>query len=140
MNQVVELGPTGDPGLLKGAAVNRSVGSDLNVVLNDQRPLLGELGIFPVGSVADVAEPVCSQHCPGVDHDPVAECGPGVDDHTRINLAVAADADPGTDHGPGADDGSCADAGSRFDRGVGTYRNAAAYLRRRVNHSSRVDG
>src|SRR3981189_1634057 len=115
VNQIVELGPVSDAGLLKSPAVNRGVGSNLNVVFDDQGPLLGELGVFPVGSIADVAEAVCSQHCPGVDHHPVTEGGPGVNDHAGINVTVIADADPGSDHSAAADDGSLTDTGAVLD-------------------------
>src|ERR1700692_3075710 len=134
MDQVVELGPARDAGLLEGPAVNRGVGSNLNVVLDDQRSLLWELSIFPVGSIADVAEAVCSQYRPGVDHHPVTERGPGVDDHAGINLALAADADAGSDDSSAANDGSVTNAGSLLDRGVSTNRDPVANLNRRVNH------
>src|SRR5260370_38020797 len=110
-----ELGPGSDAGLLKSPGVNRGVGSNLTVVLDDQGPVLGELGVFPVGLIADVAEAVCAQHRPGVDHHPVTERGPGVNDHAGINVTVVADADPGSDNSAAADDGSLTDTDAVLD-------------------------
>ncbi len=116
VNQVVELGPAADPGFFQGPAVNGGVGSDLHVVLNDQRALLGKLGVLPGRSIADVAEAIGPQHRPGVDHHPIAQGDAGVDDHPGVDAAIAADADAGADHRSAADDGGCADAGSLVDR------------------------
>ncbi len=97
VNQIVELGAAADPGFLKGAAVNRRVGTDLNVILYDQRSLLGELGVFPVGSIANVAEAVCSQYRTRREPPPGPQCRARINDHAGINMAVAADTNPGAD-------------------------------------------
>ena len=75
VNQVVELGPAGDPGFFESPTVDGGVGSDLDVILNDQRSLLGKLSVLAVSSIADVAEAIGSQHRPGVDHHPIAKGG-----------------------------------------------------------------
>ena len=82
MNEIVEFRAAADPGFLKSPAVNGGVGPYLNIILNDQRTLLRKLAVFPVGSITDVAEAVCSQHGPGVDDHPIAERGAWIDHHS----------------------------------------------------------
>ena len=80
VNQVVELGPAGDSGFFQGSAVNGGVGAHLNVVLEDQSALLGELGVLPSHPIANVAEAIGAQHRPSMNHYPIAEGDAGVDD------------------------------------------------------------
>ncbi len=125
VNQVVELGPAANARLLERPAVNGRVGSDLNVVLDDQRALLGKLGVLPARLIAYVAEAIGSQDRPRMDHHPIAQRGPGVDDHPGINAAIAANAHPRANRRSAADDRVGADAGSLVDDSVRANRDIA---------------
>ena len=140
VNQIVELGPAANPGFFERPAVDGGVGSHLNIVLNDQRTLLGKLGVLPGRAIADIAEAIGSQHRPGVDHHPVSERGARVDDHPGVDVAIAADSHAGADHRSAVDDGPGADTGSLLDRGVGADRDTRRNLHAGRKHRRRVDG
>src|SRR6202034_236695 len=116
---VIELGPATDPGGLKSAAVDGGVGAHLHVVLDDQRSLLGKLGVRATGPIADIPEAVSAQYRASVNHHAIAQGGARVDDNPGVDAAMAPDGDTSANHGSAADGGSWADAGSLFDDGMG---------------------
>src|SRR5271165_1843337 len=73
-------------------------------------------------------------------HHPIAQSGAGVDDHARVDAAVAADAHSSANHGPTADDGGWANADSLLNRGMGADRDVTANLYLRGKHGRRMDG
>ena len=57
------------------APVDRGVGADLDVVLDDDTPDLGDLHV--AGRARDIAEAVLPEADPGMQHDAVADQGSG---------------------------------------------------------------
>ena len=97
LHQIVDLGALADDGVADRAAVDRGVGADLDVVLDDDAADLRHLRDARAAP-GTIAEAVLADARAGMDDDAVADQrmhqrGAGAD------RAVAADAHAGPDHG-----------------------------------------
>ena len=119
LDEIVDLGSLADDRIARRAAVDRGIGADFDVVLNDDAPGLRDL--LMASRRRQITETVLADANAGMDDNAVAD--QGVDDSgSGADRAVAADADIGTDHGAGRDHGAGAD------------------LRARTDHRERIDG
>src|SRR5215470_190013 len=114
LDEIVDLGALPDHGVPDGPAVDRRIGTDLDIVLDDDAPDLGNL----MGSArpAHKAEAVLSDGAAGVDDDAIADQRMH-DRGARPDGAIAADAHVLADDRARADDGATADLGTGPDHG-----------------------
>ena len=91
VNEVVDFCAASNAGLGEGTAVDGGIGANLNVVFNDKGSLLRELRVGAGGGIADVSEAIGAEHCTGVDDDTIAKSGAGVENSSRMNVAVCPD-------------------------------------------------
>src|SRR5439155_1537794 len=118
LDEVVELGPAADDRLPQGGAVDRGVGADLDIVLDQHGADLSDL---PVRfAVEDVAEAVGADHGARMDHDALAEPHPGAHGDARVHDRRLADL------GAGPDERQRTDADGGSDRGARPVTTAAA--------------
>jgi hypothetical protein len=141
LHEVVDLAPSSHDGIAEGRAVDRGVGADLHVVLDQHAPHLGDLAMLL--AVEGEAEAVGAQHGPGVDHHPAAEAHTVAQAHVRIDhaalahLHAGADVDQrmqahtGADHRLALDHGERPHRGSRIDASVGGHHRRAVDARSR---------
>src|SRR5690606_36662653 len=71
LDEIIYLGPLADHRIGKRAAIDRGVGADLDVVLDDDAAELGHL--VEAGAARHVAEAVLADAHAGMDDDAVAE-------------------------------------------------------------------
>ncbi len=126
VNEVIDLCPAADAGLLESASVDGGVRADLHVVFNQQRPLLRELCVGAGLGVAHVAEAVGPEHRACVNDDAIAQRRSGIEHRPRIDAAVLADANPLADHRTGFDARAGADFGVGTDDRAGADRDSLA--------------
>jgi hypothetical protein len=112
LNEIVELGPGPDRGRIKGRAIDRRVGANLDIVAEVET---ADLRHFAEGApVGDVAETIRSEYRTGMHFDPRAEGDPVVQHHPGMqgaalaNHAVSANDHPGAEANPGTDARSAA--------------------------------
>ena len=134
LDEVVDLGPLTDDGPAQRRPVDRRVGADLDVVLDDHAADLRDLAVR--ASVEGIAEAVTAdhragvhddataemhalaQHDPRVQHAPLPHLDAGADVGERMDPNVRADDGAGADHREGADRRARIDARiARHDRG-----------------------
>src|SRR6202043_1161651 len=110
LHQVVDLGALADDGIPGRAAIDRRIGADLHVVLDDDAT---GLRYFLVAFRArQIAEAVLADTGARMDDHAIAEHG--VQDRSAgADRAAAADANAGPDDGAGGDHGAGADLGVR---------------------------
>src|SRR5271156_3849292 len=119
LDQIVDLGALTDGRIAGGAAVDRRIGSDLDIVLNDHAPRLGNLLV--TSWRRQIAKAVLAD--PGARMDDHAVTDQRVlDGDTGADNAVAPNAYVGTDHSAGPD------------------HRAGPDLRARPDHRKRIDG
>src|SRR5262245_43449364 len=136
LDKIVDLGSLPDYGVPDGAAVDRGIGADLDVVLDDHTPDLRDL----VGSARPAHKPeaVLSDGAAGVDDDAVADQRMH-DRGPRPDRAIAPDAYMGADRGPRADHGAAADLCAWPDHGSRVDRHAVFQARQRMDICGRCD-
>ncbi len=118
------------------AAVDRGVGADLDVVLDDHPADLRHLGV--AAGAHHVAEPVLAD--PGARMHDHAVAHQGVDQrHMRADGAVAPDPDLRPDHRPGVNHRAGADLRARPDHRARIDRDAAFEPRARMNERAGSD-
>src|SRR5258708_34985234 len=101
LERVMDRGGFADQGTAGGAAVDRRVGADLDVVLDDDPAGLRDLDRTAPGrgiAEAGLADPAARMDDDAVADERVPEGGAGAD------RAVAADAPAPTEHGVGGND------------------------------------
>ena len=124
LHQIVDLGALADDGVAGRAAIDRGVGADLDVVLNDDSP--GLRNFLVAARRRQIAEAVLADARAGMDDHAVADQrvehrGAGAD------RAVASDSDAGTDHRAGRDERARPDFGAGPDH------------RQRIDDHARLD-
>ena len=108
LHQVVDFRAAADDRGAHGRAVDRHVGADLDVILDDDPADLGDLAM--ARPVEDVAEAVGPQDGPGVDDDPAADLDVLPQDHVGVQHAAlphpasGSEDDVGMQNGPGLHD------------------------------------
>ena len=118
LHKIVDLGALADDGVAGRAAVDRDVGADFHVVLNDDA---ADLRDFPMAlRRRQIAEPV------------LADAGAGMDDHAVADQRVQH-------RRAGADRAIAADRDARADHGAGRDQRASADLGARADHRERID-
>src|SRR5713101_3952082 len=120
LHQVVDLRAAADDRRAHGGAVDGGIGADLDVVLDDESPDLGDLLVR--GSVEGITEAIG------------AEDGPGVDDHAIPNADPVAYHDPRVQHHVGSEHRSAAHIGER------AHERARADHRVTLDHRAGADG
>src|SRR6185369_15593761 len=83
MHQVVNFCSAADARLLERAPIDRGIGANIHVIFNFKASDLRELFGLPCGLIAHVAEPITSQHGPGVYDDSVSQSSTWVDCYVR---------------------------------------------------------
>src|SRR5260221_1654892 len=101
LDLIVELHALLDDGVVERTAVDRGVGTDLDIVADAHRADLRDLDPAPV--VVGDAEAVGVDHGPRMDDHRLAERAPRVDRDARIEAAIFADLDLLAHHAAGAD-------------------------------------
>src|SRR5258706_12383692 len=101
LDLIVELHALLDDGVVERTAVDRGVGTDLDIVADAHRADLRDLDPAPV--VVGDAKAVGADHRPRMDDHPLAERAPRVDHDARIEAAIFADLDLVAYHAAGAD-------------------------------------
>ena len=137
LHQVVDLGALADHRVADRAAVDRGVGADLDVVLDDDAADLRDLAV--AARAQQIAEAVLTDAAAGMDDDAVAD--QRVDDgRARADRrSRGRSARPGRSRQSGADHGAGADLGARTDHRAGIDRDAAFEPRRRMHQRARRD-
>jgi hypothetical protein len=87
LHKVVDLASAPDARDAEFGAVDAHARADLDIVLDDDRADLRDLGMF--GSVPAIAEAIGAQHAVGVDDDAMADGDALADDDVREKLAIA---------------------------------------------------
>ena len=118
LHLIVDLGPLADDGVAVGAAVDRGVGADLDVVLDDDAADLRHLQM--AARAGREAEPVLPDGDARMDDDAVADQRV-LDDGVGADEAIAPDRYRLADDGAGRDDCAAADLGARADNRPGLH-------------------
>ena len=95
LHEIINFGAFADDRILKSPPVDRGVGADLDIVLDDDPADLRHLEVAP--RAHGEAEPVLADPHARVHDDPVADQGMR-QRRERADVAVAADGDPVADH------------------------------------------
>jgi len=96
LDEVVDLGPAPDTGLAEGRPIDRAVGADFHVILDDDGAGLGDFLMSPILAF-DIAEAVRSDNHAAVKNDIVSDTDVFADGDVRIDDAVLADPHPWKD-------------------------------------------
>ena len=131
LHEVIDLGALADHRVAAGAAIDRGVGADLDIVLDDDPADLRHLQV-PAGPHGE-AETVLAEAGARMDDDAVAEervgqGRAGADRAVAPDPHVGADAGVRADHGAGADLGTGADRRRRDRRGRRASRRASGWM------------
>ena len=121
LHLVVDLGALPDHGVAARSTVDRGIGADLHVVLDDDPADLGHL-LVPLRA-RQVAEAILPDAAPRMHDDLVTEKRvrerrAGADRAAAADANVSADHRSRADHAPAADLGTRADDRGRIDRGA----------------------
>ena len=134
LDQIIDLGALADHRVAAGAAVDRGVGADLDVVLDDDAADLRHLQV-PLRPHGE-AEAVLPDAHAGMEDDAVADEARG----RRSRSAPIEQSRPIFTCGPitrmGADEGAGADFGRRSDDGAGIDRDAVLQPRRGMDEGA----
>src|SRR5262249_17911402 len=136
LDQIVDLGSLADDGGADRAAVDRGIGPDLHIVLDDHpanlRNLVGAL------AAAGKAEPVLPDGAARMDDDAIADQSMR-DRYIGADRTVTADPHAGPEHSARTDHGAASDLGPRPDHGAGIDRHAVLQARRRMVERARCN-
>src|ERR1041385_108986 len=101
MDQVIELHPLGDAGVIQRTAINGRILSDFQVTANLENSLLRK---FPMPAFSErVAESIRAEYGAGVNLYAVPDAHTRVNRHARVDSAVVADPGSRSNHEIGAD-------------------------------------
>ena len=136
VTSVADLGPLADDRVAVAAAIDDRIGTDLDIVLEDDAADLRDLQMGPVVRRRE-GKTFAADPRTAADRDPVAEqrhddrrewpdrrAPP--DPHVRPDYAVGADDRPAADLGPRADHGAGVDDDVGFEARIGMDRHARA--------------
>ena len=119
LHEVVDLGAAPHDRVAEHRAIDRRVGADLHVVLDEDPAHLRDLAVrLPVECVAEAVGP---DHRARMDDDPPAELDAGAEHHARVEHRVLAD------------------LGARPDERERVHAHAGAQDRARLDHGQRAD-
>src|SRR3954454_4815393 len=136
LDEVIDLRPLPDHGVAARAAVDRRIGADLDVVLDDDAPDLRHLAV--TAPAHGEAETVLPGLHPGVQDDAIAD--KGVEQgHVRPDRATPADPHLRPDHGLRADHRAGANLGVRADDHAGIDDHAMFEPGRRMDRGAGRD-
>src|SRR5262249_46263286 len=136
LDQIIDLGALSNDGVAAATPVDRGIGADLDVVLDDHPPRLRNLDrAFTIGKEAEavLADAAARMDDPPVTDERVHDRRAGAD------RAAAADPHAGADHGVGDDHRAGADLGARPDDDPGVDGHVALEPRRGVHGRARTD-
>ncbi len=117
--QIINLGSAPDYGTTKSCAIHGAVGSDFDIIANDNSAGLGDFE--PFSAHRREAEAVCAYHNTGMEDascaygDSFAESHVRVDDGVCAYAAAVADVDSSVEDDAVTDGGSISDADMRVD-------------------------
>ena len=117
LNLVIELDAIFDDRIAHRAAVDRGVGTDLDIVSYRDRADLGNLD--PASIERCEAKAVATDHCPAVNDATNADLAVVQHHCAWMNPCFVADHGARTDYGTGANPRSCTDDGTFADRCAG---------------------
>src|SRR5215469_9873889 len=112
LHEIVDLGALANHGVAGGAAVDRGIGADLDVILDDHAA--GLRNLLMAARRRQETESVLSDAGPGMNDDAVADQGVK-DGGLRADCAVAADANAGPNHRAWPNERGRSDLGARAD-------------------------
>src|SRR5881628_3128578 len=118
LHEIVELGAAADDRVAEGRAVDRTVGADLHVVLDDDAARLWNLAMLR--AVEGEAEPVGADDRAGMHEHAPSEPRAGEQRHVRGQHAALADLHPRADVAERADAHARPDPRARLDHGQRT--------------------
>src|SRR5665213_483242 len=125
LNQVIDLGAFADHGIAQGAAVDGGGGADLDVILDNHPPELGNPHMTRRGR--NKTKTGLADRGAWQDYHPIAHIGMR-DRNIVADLAVMTDGHAGADHGVGADLDAVADLRAGTNHGAGTDHHVLAQL------------
>src|SRR5579884_526341 len=135
LDEIVDLGAFSDHGVTSRTAVDRAVGADFHVILNDDSATLGYfLMTLPPRQIAEavLSDPGAWMNDHAVAEQRVQDAG------ARANRAITPNANAGADHSAGSNDRARSDFGMRPDHHKWINRNAGFQARRSVNLGRRT--
>ena len=134
LDQIVDFGAFADDRVARGAPIDRRIGADFDVVLNDGPPRLRDFLVTL--RRRQIAEAVLADACAGMDDHPVAD--QSVQDRSaRADRAVAADTNVGSYNHARSDQRVRSDLGARPDNRERIDGHAGLESRRRMNLRTR---
>ena len=117
MHKIIDFGAPLHDGAPSGRPVDRGIGADFHIVLNNDIADLRHLQVFAVNG--DKTEAVATQHGAALDDHPVAQNGPFPQRYIRMNHAVFPDHGAVADIGVRIDDGAVANRDAITDEYLG---------------------
>ena len=119
VNEIIDFCALADASFVEGSAVDGRVGSDFDVVFEDETADLRGLLVASCLRVADVAEAFTAEDGSGLDDDAIAKMDCGIDGDVGVDAAVRSDRDIVADYCAGADGGFIFDSYVFSDYGAG---------------------
>jgi hypothetical protein len=130
VDQVIDLGAPADDGVVDTAPINRGVGTNLHLILDDAASNMR----YPLVAIGGRKETKSrtADHSSGLEHDPIAQTGATMANHTRSEHAILTDGypffqdHPRLESGPRSHPGAVPQNGARSDAYVLTQNNGLA--------------
>ena len=137
LDEIIELDAAADDRRLEGSPVDAGICADLHVVFDDHLADLGKLDV--AFTVPDESEAVRTNHCTGVDNDPVSDFDILIYNAARIQGAAVADLAAFSDIATGLDRRLIANHSAGFNNGAGTDLHAVTDLGVGSNRCARMN-
>ena len=137
LDEIVDSRPTPNHGHARGRAVDAGVRADLDVILQDDPPQLGDLLVAAVAG--GKTESVVSDDRARVNDHPGSQFGLFSQDDVRIDQTLRSDLHLGTDNRPGENRHAVPDHRSGGDHDIRTDRNILAQLHARIDQRRGMD-